>query len=157
MSWLWKKWIENSNFLSKVKIFKWKSSTKLIADKSRILSASVAIQDHVCYPECLMLWLTDYCLRVPCAHVQLLFLMKHLFPPKDLSNRGCWAKAEMMSLLWIYLEIFWALLSNWREAGNAFPPLCLFRYSQVTSKEHLCKGRNSPNSRSFTHILRGMN
>lgn len=106
MSWLWKKWIENSYFLSKVNIFKWKSSTKLIADKSRILSASVAIQDYVCYPECLMLWLTDYCLRVPYAHLQLLLPMKHLFPPKDLTNRARWAKAEVMSLLWIYLGIF---------------------------------------------------
>lgn len=44
-----------SNNLPKVRISKWKSSTKLIADKSRILSASVAIPDHVGHPACPML------------------------------------------------------------------------------------------------------
>lgn len=127
VSWLWKEQIENSNCLPKVKISKWKPSTKLIADKFRILSASVAIQDHVCHPECLMVWVTDYSLRVPCAHMQLFFPMKHLFPLTDLPKTDCWAKAEVMSLLWIYLGIFEPLqdplLSNWREAGNTFPLL----------------------------------
>lgn len=128
ISWRWKKLIENSNCLPKAEISKWKSSTKLIADKSRSLCASVVVQDHVCRPECLglMLWVIDYCLRVPYAHMQLLFPMKLLVPLTDLSKRGCWAKAEVMSLLWIYSGIFEhtqdPLLSNWRGAGDAFPP-----------------------------------
>lgn len=138
ISWLWKKWIENSNYLPKVKISKWKSSTKLIADTFRILSALLPyrIKYVIQSVPCFELWITASELPMhtcSCSFLWSIYFLLQICPREVAEPGQRWC--HCCGYIWGFLSPPRIQSCKTEERlGTLSPTLCLSRYSQVTSK-----------------------